>query len=103
MQSLGFITNEITRPIGGEFGALPGLPAQPWEFGADDALTTERNKTIRMLWGIAATASMAAGVYHGYKRNNSLGWGLWWGLMGGLFPVVTPVVAVAQGFGKRKR
>ena len=45
--------------------------------------------------------SVALSTYHGYKRNNSLGWALWWGFMGGLFPVITPVIAFAQGFGKR--
>lgn len=54
------------------------------------------------IWGVLATASFAASVYHGYKRNDSLGWGIWWGAMGALFPVATPAIAVAQGFGKRK-
>ena len=54
-------------------------------------------------WSIAATASMAAGAYHGYKRNGSVGWALWWGLMGGMFPIITPVIAVAQGFGERAK
>jgi hypothetical protein len=54
------------------------------------------------VWGVLATASMAASAYHGYKRNQSIGWAVWWGFMGGLFPVFTPVVAVAQGFGKKK-
>lgn len=56
----------------------------------------------RAVWGTLATASLVASTYHGYRRNNSLGWALWWGLMGSLFPVVTPTVAVAQGFAKRK-
>lgn len=47
-------------------------------------------------------ASGAASLYHGYKRNNSLGWGLAWWAMGSAFPVITPTVALAQGFGKRK-
>lgn len=53
------------------------------------------------LWKTAVLASTVASVYHGYKRNDSIGWALWWGLMGGLFPFVTPVIAVAQGYGKR--
>lgn len=55
------------------------------------------------IWAIASTASMAASAYHGYKRNNSIGWAIGWGLLGGLFPVITPTIAVAQGFGKRSR
>jgi len=59
----------------------------------------------RIIWGVLSTASFAASVYHGVKRNHgSIGWGLWWGLMGALFPVVTPVIAFAMppGFAKPK-
>lgn len=49
------------------------------------------------------TASMAASAYHGYKRNDSIGWGLAWGALGTLIPILTPAVAVAQGFGKRAK
>lgn len=53
-------------------------------------------------WGILSTASAAAATYHGYKRNESIGWALWWGFCGALFPIVTPAIALAQGFGKPK-
>jgi hypothetical protein len=56
----------------------------------------------RIIWGVLSTASFAASVYHGYKRNDSIGWAIWWGLMGGLFPVITPTIALAQGFAKPK-
>lgn len=49
-----------------------------------------------------STIGMAAGAYHGYKRNKSVGWAIGWGLLGGAFPILTGVVAVAQGYGKRK-
>jgi len=58
--------------------------------------------TVSPLWSVFSVASSAAGAYHGYKRNDSVGWAVWWGLMGGLFPVITPVIAIAQGFGKRE-
>lgn len=58
---------------------------------------------FRIAWGIASTASFAASVYHGYKRNDSVGWAIWWGLMGALFPIITPTIALAQGFAKPKR
>lgn len=54
-------------------------------------------------WYAISTVSMAASVYHGYKRNRSVGWALAWGAAGALFPIVTPAIALAQGFGKRKR
>lgn len=50
---------------------------------------------------VLEAASVGLSAYHGYKRNNSVGWAIWWGLMGGLFPIITPVIAFAQGFSKR--
>ena len=55
-----------------------------------------------IFWGLAATASAGASAYHGYKRNESVGWAIVWGLLGGMFPIITPAVALAQGFGKAK-
>jgi len=57
----------------------------------------------RIIWGVLSTASFAVSVYHGYKRNDSIGWAIWWGFMGGLFPVITPTIAFAQGFAQPKR
>lgn len=54
-------------------------------------------------YGVIATASMAVSAYHGYKRNNSVGWALVWGAFGAVFPVITPVIAVAEGYGKRAK
>jgi hypothetical protein len=54
------------------------------------------------IWGVLSIASAALSGYHGYKRNNSLGWGIAWFTLGGLFPVITPTIALAQGLGKRK-
>jgi hypothetical protein len=48
------------------------------------------------VWGVLGTVSMVAGIYHGYARNQSIGWGLWWGLMGVMFPIATPTIALAQ-------
>jgi hypothetical protein len=54
-------------------------------------------------WKVAGAVSVAASAYHGYKRNQSIGWALWWALMGGLAPIITPAIAVAQGFGQPKK
>lgn len=59
-------------------------------------------KATSTIWGILSTASAAASGYHGYRRNESIGWGIGWFLLGGIFPVITPVIALAQGFGKKK-
>lgn len=58
---------------------------------------------MTIAYGVLGTASFAASVFHGYRRNRSVGWAIWWGVMGAMFPVITPVIAVAQGFGKPKR
>lgn len=54
------------------------------------------------IYGVLTIASSAASAFHGYRRNNSIGWGIGWGILGILFPVITPAIALAQGFGKRK-
>jgi hypothetical protein len=59
--------------------------------------------TTDMAVGLLVLASGSASAYHGYKRNNSVGWGIGWGVLGLLFPVITPTVAVIQGFGKRAK
>ena len=58
--------------------------------------------TAGILWSLLSTAGVAASAYHGYKRNNSVGWGIAWAFLGGLVPIVTVPIAIAQGFGKRK-
>jgi len=55
------------------------------------------------VWGAISLVSSAVSAYHGYKRNQSVGWAIWWALMGGIFPIITPVIALAQGYGKRAR
>jgi hypothetical protein len=52
--------------------------------------------TVRLIiW-----ASTAFSAYHGYKRNDSVGWAMAWGLGGALFPIIMPVIALAQGYAK---
>lgn len=49
---------------------------------------------------VAGTAASGALAYHGYRRNNSVGWAVAWFFLGGLFWPVGLGVAMAQGFGK---
>lgn len=45
----------------------------------------------------------SAAVYHGYKRNESVGWAVVWGILGSAFwPIAAPVM-IAQGFGQPKK
>ena len=62
----------------------------------------EVSPTARAIWGIISTAGVGLGAYHGYKRNDSVGWAIAWALLGGAFPVITIPVSFAQGFAKRK-
>ena len=63
--------------------------------------TETPNNTGRLIWGLISAASAGVSGYHGFKRNDSVGWGIAWFILGGMFPVITPTVAFAQGFGKR--
>lgn len=59
-------------------------------------------RTLAAAYAIAGVAGTALGAYHGYKRNNSVGWAIGWALLGGIAPVIVIPVAFAQGIGKRK-
>jgi hypothetical protein len=108
---LEVITNPAERQevaaLAVSIGADPGRVQQALasiERGAGfKVLTKPLPMPLRITWSVLSTASFAACVYHGYKRNDSIGWALWWGFMGALFPVAPVVIAVAQGFGKPKR
>lgn len=86
---------------------LSHLGATPEEVEAAKASMVAKiddaRSTASVVYGVVATVSMGASAYHGYKRNDSIGWALWWGLMGSMFPIITPVIAVAQGFGEPEK
>lgn len=78
--------------------ALPNPPVFAYgnvSLGGDDVTLT-----VPMWYRVLATVSAGASAYHGYRRNDSVGWAIAWGLLGGLFPVITPAIALAQGFGQ---
>ena len=52
------------------------------------------------VWYALSVASSGLCAYHGYKRNDSLIWGIAWAVAGAALPVVAPAIALAQGFGK---
>lgn len=73
-------------------------PTETTDESYDTAMTT-----IAVIGWTTSLVGTGAGAYHGFKRNNSLGWAIGWALLGGLFPVITLSVAAAQGFGKRAK
>ena len=83
--------------------AIPFMQVGEIPLGAGPAPQVGKSKTDslisvpRKLVSIAATPLL---VYHGYKRNHSVGWAILWGLGGLVWPIALPI-AFAQGFGKR--
>lgn len=61
------------------------------------------NPTYWTIWGALSTISGAACAYHGYKRNESVGWAIGWFLFGTFLFPLAPALALAQGFGKPKK
>lgn len=55
-----------------------------------------------IIWSALSLGGAVSGAYHGYRRNNSVGWAIGWAILGGLFPVITIPVSLAQGFGQPK-
>lgn len=52
---------------------------------------------------VGSVAGTGMGAYHGYKRNDSVGWAIGWAALGGLFWPITIPVMLAQGLGKPKK
>lgn len=100
MQGMGYY-----GPGGGLFAAA-GLGQQTTTVPATTTSTGTSisiSQPIRTAMYVAGTASVFALAYHGYKRNNSVGWALVWGILGGAFWPLGVPIAVAQGFGKPVR
>lgn len=70
-------------------------------YGATQSALSQLSPTVRWTLVVIGLTAGAISAYHGYKRNNSLGWGVWWYLMGTWFPFITLPVAFAQGYGRR--
>ncbi len=56
-----------------------------------------------LIWNAVSAAAVGLCVYHGYKRNNSIGWGVAWGLLGSILPVFVVPVALVQGIGVKAK
>jgi hypothetical protein len=58
---------------------------------------------LEQIWPWFSLAGALTGAYHGYKRNQSIGWALGWGILGSMLPIFTIPLSLAQGFGERKK
>ena len=92
----------VVRPAAGIEPTVTLAPGAPGAQTGTFTITPPPTYSVSPLWGVLGAVSVGLSAFHGYRRNNSIGWGITWGVLGGLFPVVTPAIAFAQGFGKRK-
>ena len=58
------------------------------------------SNTMATVGQIGSTIGTVMGAYHGYKRDDSVGWAIGWALLGGAFWPLTIPIMLAQGFGK---
>jgi hypothetical protein len=61
----------------------------------------QRDSLPTLGYALSATGTVV-GAYHGFKRNDSVGWAIVWALLGGAFPLIVVPVALAQGIGEKK-
>jgi hypothetical protein len=86
------VARVLTRPLAG--------------LGQDESSTGNDTRFVYRGWWIYSLVAVVAGgasAYHGYKRNDSLGWAIVWYIMGAWFPFFTLPIAIAQGYAKRAR
>jgi hypothetical protein len=93
-----------TRPAGQaspDTNPVPAVPATQTTTAPgvsfSDLLMSYKPSTFTY---VLSTVGMGMAAFHGYRRNNSVGWALAWGFLGLWFPVITNVIAVAEGYAK---
>ena len=94
--SVSAVSDKLTQALNG-IQLASGLDA------TQEVKVNPMDSPAWQVYRLAAMISVPVCAYHGYKRNQSVGWALWWAIMGGLAPVIAPTIAVAQGFGKEKK
>ena len=89
----------------GQLGAAAdGVPATSplTTLGQNGASWWDAAGPIQKTMYVAGLAAVPTLAYHGYKRNDSVGWALVWGIFGSwVWPITVPV-AFAQGYAKLK-
>ena len=65
-------------------------------------MTLEGWTPLQRAYAAVSLVATGLGAYHGYKRNNSVGWAIWWGFASGVAPFFALPIAYAQGFAKRR-
>ena len=94
-------SGEYYRPGGGLVG-LANLAGTADGLGIEKASPNGRSGIYTGLYGVATAVSSLGLAYHGYRRNDSIGWAIVWAIVGGMFWPVGWGVALAQGYGDPK-
>lgn len=77
----------------------PGLPATSTAPAASVTGPSAAGAGMMMLMLLSGLAS----AVHGWKRDHTPISAFGWFTLGSMFPIITPTVAIAQGYGKRRR
>lgn len=98
------------EPFPGQAGPFVTRPTAPYEHSTSSYLAANgvgsfgeepsKSSAAYQIGAYVAMASGALSAYHGYKRNESIGWAIGWFFLGALVPPITLPIALAQGFGK---
>lgn len=82
-------------------------PPPPGGMNPEAAMSgfSQMSSAEQTFWTVAGLVGLAAGVYHGMKRNSRHpGWSAaGYGALGGMLPIVGIPVMLAQGYAKPKR
>lgn len=96
-------TQRIDRPDGSAWCATETELAAQRAVAPPPATSTYMPAAVPTWLRALSMASAAASAYHGYKRNESVGWAFGWALFGSALPIIALPVALAQGFGRPKK
>ena len=90
---------DIHAPLSMSDPSFPSMrPPGDGDIGpSGNAILAFGGSVVIILWLAGIIGPILA--YHGYKRNDSVVWGLVWLLSGALWPIMLPV-ALVQGFAK---
>jgi VIT1/CCC1 family predicted Fe2+/Mn2+ transporter len=96
-QKSGVITGRV---VGLGFLALLGGGAFYARSKEGEPVEEAERRFSRVVLAARGFSALTSG-YHGFKRNDSVGWGAAWLALGALLPI-TPLFALAEGYAQRK-
>jgi hypothetical protein len=83
-------------------GGLPHLSSVADVVQSNQPISDIVSSPMFWVWNVGHFVSVPTLAYHGYRRNDSVGWAVVWGLFGSFVWPITVPIAFAQGFAKRR-